>query len=55
MWVSTDSSYPPDHWMGVLLSWENDADRRNFQVGIHMNTFILVPPGRPVPPWAHYR
>ena len=45
LWVSTDSSYPPDHWMGAILSWEKDADHRNFQVGIHMNTFILQPPG----------
>jgi len=44
LWASNASSYPPDHWMGVILSWEKAAERRNFQVGIHMNTFILVPP-----------
>lgn len=43
MWVSTDSSYPPDHWLGVPLAWDNGR-RRNFLVGIHMNTLAFTPP-----------
>ena len=44
-WVSNDTAYFPNHWLGCLLTWEADSSRQNILVGGHKADLIAAPSG----------